>query len=84
MHFNESHSIVKEGFSQELGLRQFSRRCVWCQLSHPQKNFRVDTSVEWLVLLDQYSESHFEGIATGDESWVWYFIESGSIFARRP
>jgi hypothetical protein len=28
MHFNESHSIVKEGFSQELGLRQFSRRCV--------------------------------------------------------
>jgi hypothetical protein len=24
-----------------------------------------------------------EGIATGDESWVYYFIESGSMFARR-
>jgi len=53
------------------------------QLSDPQKKFRVDTSVELFALLDQYSELQFEGIATGDESWVCYLIESDSMFARR-
>jgi hypothetical protein len=33
-------------------------------------------------LLDQYSELQFEGIATGNESWVCYLIESDSMFAR--
>jgi hypothetical protein len=28
-------------------------------------------------------ELQFEGIATSDESWVCYFIESDSMFARR-
>jgi hypothetical protein len=44
--------------------------------SNLQKKFRVETSVELLALLDQYSELHFEGITSGDESWVCYFIES--------
>jgi hypothetical protein len=35
------------------------------------------------VLLDQYSELQFEEIATGDESWVCYHVESDSMFARR-
>jgi hypothetical protein len=35
------------------------------------------------VLLDQYSELQFEGIATSDESWACYLIESDSMFARR-
>jgi hypothetical protein len=39
--------------------------------------------VELLVLLDQYSELQFEGIATGDESWVCHFIESDLMLARR-
>jgi hypothetical protein len=53
------------------------------QLSHAQKKARVDTSFKLFVLLDQYSELYFEGIAAGDESWVCYFIESDSMFARR-
>jgi hypothetical protein len=48
-----------------------------------QKKLRIDTSVELLALMDQYSELQFEGIATGDESWVCYVIESDSMFARR-
>jgi hypothetical protein len=68
MHFNVSHSTVKDILSREHGLGTFSRRWVPHELSDPQKKLRVDTSVESLALLDQYSEFHFEGIATGDES----------------
>jgi hypothetical protein len=53
------------------------------QLSRAQKQFRVDISIELPALLDQYSELQFEGIATGDESWVCYRFESDSMFARR-
>jgi hypothetical protein len=83
MHFNVSHFTVKDILSRELGLRKFSRRRVPYQLSDPQKNCCVDTSVELLALLDQYSELQFEGIVTGDESWVCYHIESDSIFRRQ-
>jgi hypothetical protein len=37
-----------------------------------------------LALLDQYFELQFKGIATGDESWVYYVIGSDSRFARQP
>jgi hypothetical protein len=83
MHFNVSHSTVKDVLSRELGLRKFSRRWIRRQLSDPQKKLRVDTSIELQALLNQYSELQFEGIATGDESWVCYCIESDSMFARR-
>jgi hypothetical protein len=83
MHFNVSPSIVKEMLSRELGLRKFYRRSVRHQRYERQKEFRAETSVELLVLLDQYSELQFEGIATGDEPWVCYLIESESTFARR-
>jgi hypothetical protein len=79
MHFNVSHSKVKNILSRELGLRKFSRRWV----PHLQKKLRIDTSAELLALLDQCSELHFDGIATDDESWVDYLIESDSMFARR-
>jgi hypothetical protein len=68
MNFKVSHSTVKDIFSRELGLRTFSRRWVPDQLFDPQKKLRIDTSLELLALLDQYSELQFEGIATGDES----------------
>jgi DNA-binding CsgD family transcriptional regulator len=68
MHFNISHSTVKNILSQELGLRKFSRRLVLHQLSDPQKKFRASISVELLALLNQYSELQFEETATGDES----------------
>jgi hypothetical protein len=83
MHFNVLYSTVNDIFSRELGLRNFSRRWIQHQLSDPQKKFRRETSVELLALLDQYSELEFEGIATGDKSWVFYLIESDSTFARR-
>jgi hypothetical protein len=70
MHFNVSHSTVKDILSQELGLRTFSRRLIPHQLSDPQKKFRVDASVELLAMLDQDSELLFKGTATGDESWI--------------
>jgi hypothetical protein len=82
-HFNVSHFTVKDILSRELRLRKFSRRRVPHQLSDPQKNFHVDTSVELLTLLDQYFELHFGRIATGDEAWVGHFIESNLIFGRR-
>jgi hypothetical protein len=44
---------------------------------------RLDTSVESLALLNQYSELQFEGIAIGDEPWICYVIESDSMFACR-
>jgi hypothetical protein len=53
------------------------------ELTDPQKKFRVNTSVELLALLNQYSEIQFEGIATGDELWVCYQIESESMLAHR-
>jgi hypothetical protein len=83
MHFNVSHSIVKDILSRELGLLTFHRRCAPRQLSDPQKAFRVDISVEFLTLMDQYSELQFEGIAIGDESWVCYLVESDSMFAHQ-
>jgi hypothetical protein len=81
--FNVSHSTVKDILSQELRLRKFSRRWISYQRSKPQKKFRVDTSVEFIVLLDQYSELQFEGIAINDESWACRPIESDSMLARR-
>jgi hypothetical protein len=60
-----------------------SRRWVLHQLSHPQETLGVDTSVELLMLVDQYFELQFKGIATGDESWDRYLIESPSMFAGR-
>jgi hypothetical protein len=83
MHFHMSHSTVKEILSGEFGLRKFTRRCLPHSLSDPHKNFRVDTSIELLASLDQYSELQLEGIATGDESWVCDCIESDSMFAGR-
>jgi hypothetical protein len=56
MHFNVSHSIITDILSRELGLRKFSRRWARDQLSGPQKKVRIDTSVELLALLDQYSD----------------------------
>jgi hypothetical protein len=83
MHFNISHSTVKDILSRDLGLRKFSRKWAPYQLSDRQKTFRVDTSVELLALPDQYSELQFEGIATRDELWVCSLIESASMFACR-
>jgi hypothetical protein len=83
MHFNVSHSTVKDILSRELGLRKLSRRWISDHLSDPQTKFRVDTLVELLVIMDRYSELQFEGIATSDESWVCYLIKSDSMFARR-
>jgi hypothetical protein len=53
------------------------------QRSNSQKRFRIQRSIEVLALLDQYSELQFEGIATGNESWVCTLIESISMFACR-
>jgi hypothetical protein len=47
------------------------------------EKFRIDTSVEFPALLDQYFELQFDGIATSDASWVCYRIEADSMFARR-
>jgi hypothetical protein len=54
------------------------------QLSDRPKKLRVDTSGELLALLDQYSELQFEGIATSDELWACYLLESDSMFAGQP
>jgi hypothetical protein len=35
-------------------------------------------------MLDQYSELQFDEIATSDESWAGYVIESDSMSAHRP
>jgi hypothetical protein len=82
VHFNVSHSTVKDILSREFGLRTFFRRLGPHQLSDPQKTFRIDTSVELLALLDQYFEMQFEGIATSDESWVCYLIESDAVVRK--
>jgi hypothetical protein len=83
VHFNVSHSTVKNIFSRELEMQKFSRRWVPHQPSERQKKLCVEASGELLTLLDLDSELQFEGIATDDESWVCYLIESDSIFGRR-
>jgi histone-lysine N-methyltransferase SETMAR len=45
------------------------------------EKLRLDTSVELFALLEQYSELQFEGIATGDKLWVYFILESDSMFA---
>jgi hypothetical protein len=68
VHFNGSHSIVKDILLRELGLQKSSRRYLSHQWSDPQKHFHVGISLKFLALLDQHSELQFEGIAIGDKS----------------
>jgi hypothetical protein len=82
MHFNVSHSPAKHIVHETLDCEKFPEDG-YDQRSDSETKFHVDTSVELLALLDQYSELQFERIATGDEPWVSYVIESDSIFARR-
>jgi hypothetical protein len=51
-----------------------------------QKVARVEASTEMLRILGKPEENHFEGIATGEESWFQYFYPypSSKIFARSP
>jgi len=48
MHFNVSHTAVKDILSRELGFQKPSRRWVRPQSSEAQRKLRADTSVEWL------------------------------------
>jgi histone-lysine N-methyltransferase SETMAR len=80
-HFRISPSTVKEILGQELGLKRFSRRWFPHLLCDDQKKLRVDASWALLSLLGMYAEHHFEGIATGDESWFQYSSYSDWIFA---
>jgi hypothetical protein len=82
VHFNVSYSTVKDMLSREFKMRKFFQRWAPYQRCDSQKKIRVDTSVDLLALLDQYSELQFEGIATGDELCVCYLIESDPMFAR--
>jgi hypothetical protein len=70
MHFTVWHSTIKDILSWELGLQKFSRRCVSYQLSDSSKKLRINTPVELLALLDQYSTLQIKGIATGDKLWA--------------
>jgi hypothetical protein len=68
MHFNVSHSAVKDIYRENLDCENSPED--EHRISYPtiRKKNRVNTSAELLALLDQYSELQFDGIATGDES----------------
>jgi hypothetical protein len=53
-------------------------------LSPAQKVGRVETSTEMLRILHESEESHFEGIATSDESWFQYSYPSSKVFIQSP
>jgi hypothetical protein len=63
------------------GTKKFNRRWVSHFLSDDQKKLQVDASRKLSSLLGMYAEHHFEGIATGDESWFQCSSYSDSMFA---
>jgi hypothetical protein len=81
-HFLVSIPTVKEILQRELGMRKFARRWVPHFLSEAQKLARVKASKAMLDILRESETNHFEGIATGDESWFRYISPSSQMFAR--
>jgi hypothetical protein len=63
-------------------MRKFSRRWVLHSLSSAQQMDRVEASKEMLRILQESEANHFDGIATGDESWFQYLDSSSEMFAR--
>jgi hypothetical protein len=80
-HFWVARHSVKTILEREFGLQKFSRRWLLHQLSEAQKESRVDSSRELFQILEDRRELQFDEIATGDESWFRYLIQSDSMFA---
>jgi hypothetical protein len=60
------------------------RREVPHSLSSAQKVARVEASKELLTILQESETNHFDGITTGDESWLQYLYASLKRCARSP
>jgi hypothetical protein len=59
-HFHISHTIIKDIFSRQVGLRRFSPRWVLHQLSKDQKAARVRDSMAVLTILRRLQDNSFE------------------------
>jgi hypothetical protein len=51
-------------------------------LSDPQKGTRVEASNELPQILNDLEADPFDGITTGDESWVHSLDEPSAMFAK--
>jgi hypothetical protein len=84
MHFNVAHSTVKDIFLTRTWIAKILLKMRTRSAIRGSEKASLDTSVELFALLGPYSELQFGGIATDDESWVCYTMESDSMLACRP
>jgi hypothetical protein len=76
--------MIKDILQRELGMRKFSRREVPPFLNPAQKVARIEASKTILPVLQDAASNNFEGIATGDESWLRNCYLSSTMFAWAP
>jgi hypothetical protein len=63
-------------------MRKLSQRWVPDSSSDAQNAACVQTAKEMLMILQESETNHFDGIATGEESWFQHATASSKMFAR--
>jgi hypothetical protein len=81
-YFLTTASTVKEILQRELGMQKFSLRWDPHSLSDAQKVARVGAVKEMFRIMQELETNDFNGIATGDESWLQHTTLSSKMFAR--
>jgi hypothetical protein len=80
-HFYLSQHTVKEILQRELGFKKYKRKWIPHLLTEPQKSNRVQCAQELLQTLENESATDFEGVVTGDETWLLLNYQSNSMFS---
>jgi hypothetical protein len=80
-HFLTTVPTIKNIFQRQLRMKKFSLHWVSHFLSSIQKVARVEASKTILRVLQGAESNHFEGVATGDESWFRCCYLSSTMFA---
>jgi hypothetical protein len=80
-HFGIARDLVKMILAKELGLQKYPKRWPPHQLSEVQKTPGVERPPDLLQILEDNRELQLDRIATRDESWFRYLIQSHSWFA---